>query len=100
MPQTHKENQEGLNEAYYSHCSYRGPTQPLPAEINPRTVLKRLFQYREKGRSGSPATVADTLDRSMLDLVLGGARYLRGPLYSSAHPNLAHHPHSLAPTEP
>src|SRR5436190_6852103 len=40
MPQTHKENQEGLNEAYYSHCSYRGPTQPVPAEINPRNVFK------------------------------------------------------------
>ena len=52
MPQTHKENQEGLNEAYYSHCSYRGPTQPLPAEINPRSVFKRLFQSREKGQAG------------------------------------------------
>ena len=25
MPQTHMEHQEGLNEAYYSHCSFRGP---------------------------------------------------------------------------
>jgi hypothetical protein len=83
MPQTHKENQEGLNEAYYSHCSYRGPTQPLPAEINPRSVLKRLFQSREKsqaGGTGSAATAADALDRSMLDLVLGGAKDLRGTL--------------------
>ena len=80
MPQTHKENQEGLNEAYYSHCSYGGPTQPLPAEINPRTVLKRLFQGREKGPAGSTTTAADALDRSMLDLVLGGARDLRGTL--------------------
>jgi hypothetical protein len=80
MPQTHKENQEGLNEAYYSHCSYRGPTQPLPAEINPRTVLKRLFECREKSQAGSATTAADALDRSMLDLVLGGARDLRGTL--------------------
>jgi hypothetical protein len=83
MPQTHKENQEGLNEAYYSHCSYRGPTQPLPAEINPRNVLKRLFQGRETGAAGSAtpaATAGDALDRSMLDLVLGGARDLRGTL--------------------
>jgi hypothetical protein len=79
MPQTHKENQEGLNEAYYSHCSYRGPTQPLPAEINPRSVLKRLFQSREQGKPGA-ATAADALDRSMLDLVLGGASDLRGKL--------------------
>src|ERR1700684_91165 len=55
MPQTHKEHQDGLNEAYYSHCSYRGPTQPLPAEINPRAVLERLFQCREQ-KPGAGAT--------------------------------------------
>jgi hypothetical protein len=80
MPQTHMEHQEGLNEAYYSHCSFRGPTQPLPAEINPRAVLKRLFQCRENAPAGSTTTKADALDRSMLDLVLGGARDLRGTL--------------------
>jgi hypothetical protein len=83
MPQTHKENQEGLNAAYYSHCSFRGPTQPLPAEINPRTVLKRLFQCRGKSQAGSTTTSADALDRSMLDLVLGGARDLRQKLSNS-----------------
>src|SRR5688500_17961844 len=41
MPQTHKENQEGLNEAYYTHCSFRSPNQAVPAEINPRAVLNR-----------------------------------------------------------
>jgi hypothetical protein len=80
MPQTHKENQEGLNEAYYSHCSYRGPTQPMPAEINPRSVLKRLFQSRETGKATAAETAADALDRSMLDLVLGGAKEMRGKL--------------------
>jgi hypothetical protein len=80
MPQTHKEHQEGLNEAYYSHCSYRGPTQPMPAEINPRSVYKRLFQSREKGQGSTTMTAADALDRSMLDLVLGGAKDLRGKL--------------------
>jgi hypothetical protein len=81
MPQTHKENQEGLNEAYYSHCSFRSPTQPLPAETDPRSVLKRLFQIRDAG-AGKPGTAidADALDRSMLDLVLGGAKDLRGKL--------------------
>ena len=74
MPQTHKENQAGLNEAYYSHCSFRSPTQPVPAEINPRNVLNRLF-----GKSGKEgrATQADPLDRQMLDLVIGGAKDLR-----------------------
>ena len=80
MPQTWKENQEGLNEAYYSHCSFRSPTQAVPAEINPRNVLNRLFNKREQGGKGSELTRADSLDRSMLDLVLGGARALRKKL--------------------
>ena len=79
MPQTWKENQEGLNEAYYSHCSFRSPTQAVPAEINPRNVLNRLFNKQEQGGSG-PKTRMDSLDRSMLDLVLTGARDLRRTL--------------------
>lgn len=77
MPQTHKENQEGLHEAYYSHCSYRSPTQPVPAEIDPRNVLNRLF-----GKQGTAARVtpASPLDRQMLDRVLVGARSLRKTL--------------------
>lgn len=74
MPQTHKENQEGLNEGYYSHCSFSSPTQAMPAEINPRSVLNRLF-----GKSAMPgrAAKADPLERQMLDRVLAGARELR-----------------------
>ena len=77
MPQTHKENQEGLNEGYYSHCSFRSATQAVPAEIDPRSVLKRLF-----GKSDKPGPVgkADALDRQMLDLVIGGAKDLRRKL--------------------
>lgn len=77
MPQTHKENQEGLNEGYYSHCSFRSPTQAVPAETNPRSVLNRLF-----GKSDKPgkAAQADPLDRQMLDLVIGGAKDLRKKL--------------------
>jgi hypothetical protein len=80
MPQTWKENQEGLHEAYYSHCSYRSPTQPVPAEIDPRNVLNRLF-----GKRGRAGRVVETspLDRQMLDRVLGGARDLRRTLGKS-----------------
>jgi hypothetical protein len=80
MPQTHKENQEGLNEGYYSHCSFSSPRQALPAEINPRAVLNRLF-----GKPNRPDQAAQTgpLDRQMLDLVLGGARDLRRRLPKS-----------------
>ncbi|KAB2674462.1 MAG: DUF1552 domain-containing protein [Verrucomicrobia bacterium] len=77
MPQTHKENQEGLNEGYYSHCSFRSPSQAVPAEVNPRNVLNRLF-----GKSARPGETAkvDPLDRQMLDLVIGGAKDLRRKL--------------------
>lgn len=77
MPQNWKENQEGLNEGYYSHCSYRSPTQVVPAETNPRNVLNRLFH--EQDPSGDAMQV-NTLDRSLLDIVLGGARDLRQTL--------------------
>ncbi|MEI6713335.1 MAG: DUF1552 domain-containing protein [Verrucomicrobiota bacterium] len=87
MPQTHKENQEGLNEAYYSHCSFRSPTQPVPAETNPRSVFNRLFKNRGQAAEKSGAsTQTDPLERGMLDLVLGGARDLRRRLsYNDQH---------------
>jgi hypothetical protein len=75
MPQTWKENQAGLNEAYYSHCSFRSTTQAVPAEINPRNVLDRLFSKKDQGTSASHSL--SPLDRKMLDLVIGGARDLR-----------------------
>ncbi|MFO0824013.1 MAG: DUF1552 domain-containing protein [Gemmataceae bacterium] len=74
MPQTHKENQEGLNEGYYTHCSFSSPKQALPAEINPRVVLNRLFG---KNTKTAQTTQADPLDGKMLDVVLNGARDLR-----------------------
>ena len=86
MPQTHKENQEGLNEGYYSHCSFRSPTQAVPAETNPRNVLNRLFNKTGLGSNGPKSAEAarrEALDRSMLDLVLGGARDLRRTLPQS-----------------
>src|SRR3954465_1554092 len=72
MPQTWKENQEGLNEAYYSHCSFRSPTQPVPAEVNPRNVLNRLFNKKEQQARGGGSNRMSSLDQRMLDIVLGG----------------------------
>ena len=81
MPQTWKENQEGLHEGYYNHCSYRSPTQPVPAETDPRNVLNRLFGKR--GEEGK-VTQTNPLDRQMLDRVLGGARDLQTAALSLA----------------
>ena len=81
MPQTHIEHQEGLNEGYYSHCSFRSATQAVPAEINPRSVLNRLFKKDASGGNGrKPSAQTEALDQSMLDLVLGGARDFRRKL--------------------
>ena len=77
MPQTHKENQEGLNEGYYSHCSFRSPTQAVPAEINPRSVLNRLFGKADLAGPDTNPARRTPLDRQMLDLVIGGAKDLR-----------------------
>src|SRR5436190_1852685 len=96
MPQTHKENQDGLNEGYYSHCSYSSATQPLPAEINPRNVLNRLFFRADPtGTSGE----ADPLDGQMLDLVLGGARSLRRRLPQSDQEKLDEYLESVRSVE-
>src|SRR3954469_3284140 len=65
MPQTWKENQEGLNEGYYSHCSFRSPTQAVPAEVNPRSVLNRLVNKQEP-KSASGSRPLSELDRSLL----------------------------------
>jgi Protein of unknown function (DUF1552) len=84
MPQTWKENQEGLNEGYYSHCSFRSPTQAVPAEVNPRNVLYRLFQKQEQdGGAVRESSPINKLDQSLLDIVLGGARELRRTLPTS-----------------
>src|SRR5688572_2827934 len=83
MPQTWKENQEGLNEGYYSHCSFRSPTQAVPAEVNPRSVLYRLFNKQEEGGGGRESSPMSALDRNLLDIVLGGARDLRRTLPTS-----------------
>jgi hypothetical protein len=80
MPQTHKENQAGLNEAYYSHCSFRSATQAVPAEINPRSVLHRLFGMSDQAGGARKFGQTDPLDRKMLDLVIGGAKDLRRKL--------------------
>jgi len=102
MPQTHKENQDGLNEGYYSHCSYSSPTRALPAEINPRNVLNRLFFRTDRTGQSSQSTrivEGEPLDRQLLDLVLDGARNLRRRLPQSDQEKLEEYLDSVRSVE-
>jgi hypothetical protein len=65
----------------YMSMSWRGPTSPLPAEINPRTVFERLFG---DGDSTDAGTRLARLERqkSVLDYVTGSLSRLRMALGS------------------
>jgi hypothetical protein len=60
----------------YMSMSWRGPTSPLPAETNPRTVFERLFG---EGDSTDAAARASRLEhqKSVLDYVAGSLSRLR-----------------------
>src|SRR4029078_796622 len=60
----------------YLSMSGRGPTSPLPAEVNPRTVFERLFG---EGDSTDAAARASRLEheKSVLDYVTGSLSRLR-----------------------
>ncbi|MFG0334941.1 MAG: DUF1552 domain-containing protein, partial [Maioricimonas sp. JB049] len=64
----------GYTRVYGSHIAWRGPTQPLAKEINPRLVYERLF------RAGKGSADAAREGRPLLDLVLDDARQLRNQL--------------------
>ena len=60
----------------YMSMSWRGPTSPLPAEINPRTVFERLFG---DGDSTDPKARMARLEsqKSVLDYVAGSLSRLQ-----------------------
>jgi hypothetical protein len=60
----------GYSCAYTNTVSWRGPTTPLPVEVNPRTVFERLFG---DGESTDPQARLAALNeqRSILDYVSG-----------------------------
>jgi hypothetical protein len=62
----------------YMSMSWRGPTSPLPAEINPRTVFERLFgdgdstdAATRKARLASQKSVLDYVTSSLSRLRMG-----------------------------
>ena len=68
----------GYSCAYSSTISWKTPTTPMAKEINPRLVFERLFGNKD----GTPEERAKKAKyrRSILDLVAGDAKRLRGRL--------------------
>ena len=72
----------GYSCAYTNTVSWRGPTTPLPVEVNPRAVFERLFG---DGDSTDPAARLAALkeQRSILDYVSGSIDRLETKLGKS-----------------
>jgi hypothetical protein len=58
----------GYSCAYTNTLSWRGPTTPLPVEIDPRAVFERLFGDRATGDAASRLATLES-ERSILDYV-------------------------------
>ena len=78
----------GYSCAYTNTLSWRGPTTPLPVEINPRAVFERLFGDSD---STDPAARLALLDkqRSILDYVSASLNRLQARLGSRDRSKLA-----------
>ena len=64
----------GYTRVYGSHVSWRGPTEPVAREINPKLVFERLF------RAVKPEKEGHLRDLRLLDRVLEDAKTLRASL--------------------
>jgi hypothetical protein len=80
----------GYSCAYSANISWRSPTTPMAKEVNPKAAFDRMFSAKKNlkpQKTGGPEINASlkagannekTLDQSVLDLVLGDAKRLRG----------------------
>src|SRR6185312_858492 len=71
----------GYSCAYTNTVSWRGPTTPLPVEVNPRAVFERLFG---DGESTDPAARLARMkeDRSILDFMMEDVSRMKAGLGS------------------
>ena len=65
-----------LTRLYGSHISWKKPDVPLPCEINPQSAFDRLFRKVERAKNGQ------SLDQSVIDIVLDDANSLKRKLGS------------------
>ena len=73
----------GYSCAYSNTLSWRGPSTPLPSEVNPRLVFERLFGSRDENPADRQKRLRD--ETSILDYVLDDTRRLTGRLGASDH---------------
>jgi hypothetical protein len=73
----------GYSCAYTNNLSWRSESQPLPPEVNPRTVFERLFGDGDPGESAKSRAARQADSRSVLDLVMEQSRVLSGTLGGS-----------------
>lgn len=77
----------GYSGTYMSHISWRGPTSPVPLELNPRQLYDRLFRGRrvvapnwQQSAAASAPVINDSVQASVLDLVQEETRSLQRKL--------------------
>ena len=67
----------GYSCAYSSNISWRGPTQPVAKEINPRAVFERLFSNGKKAEVSESQAKRNRYRKSILDMVTEDAATLK-----------------------
>lgn len=64
----------------YQSISWKSETQPLPPEMNPRSVFERLFGEAAEGGTGQERAARRSYRRSVLDLAFRDAERLKTSL--------------------
>jgi len=67
----------GYSCVYSSNMSWRTPTQPMPKEVNPRSVFDRLFGNGDSKQMQQAASLRDKYQKSILDFALEDAQRLK-----------------------
>jgi hypothetical protein len=70
----------GYSCAYSYNISWKTPSTPLPAEVDPRLVFDRLFSNNHPGENAEVRARRQRYHKSILDFVLDDAKKLRSNL--------------------
>ena len=93
-PATGVDTNVGYTQLYGAHISWSTPSTPLTKEINPKAAFDRVFRSKGAGRGAEAAK-----DRSVIDLVLEGAKRLQQKLGKQDQEKLAEYLDSVRSVE-